>query len=119
MAKAKSKTEASTEQSPVDVVADPVIEPAAPEAPARLPLVKLVAAVHGFYKNSIVNPGETFMFDPNPSVPGAAPRKLPKWAAAPGEKAEKAKPEPKAFDTRPLGAQIAAKVKAGAIASGN
>jgi hypothetical protein len=96
-------------------------ESAAPDAPPasdRLPLVELVAAVHGFRNGSIVNPGTTFMFDPNPATPGGKPRKFPKWAAPVGDKAEKAKPELKAFDTRPVAAQLAAKLKAGAIAGG-
>lgn len=108
MAKAKTApTEAKTAPTEVDAVES-----------GRLPSVKLIAAVHGFYKGAIVNPGQSFMFDPNPSVPGGKV-KFPKWAAPEGEKAAKAKPELKAFDTRPAAAVAAAKMKAGALGNAN
>lgn len=88
---------------------------AADKTPDRLPMVELVASVRGFYRGSLVEPGKSFMFDPNPSVPGGKV-KFPKWAAPAGKEAEK-KPPPvdKGFDTRPIAAVVAAKRKASAL----
>lgn len=84
------------------------------KTPDRLPRVELVASVRGFYDGRLVEPGQSFMFDPNPRVPGGKV-KFPKWAAPKGEQAAK-KPPPldKGFDTRPPAAQAAAKKKTGA-----
>ena len=82
------------------------------KASDRLPLVELVASVRGFYNGRLVEPGASFMFDPNPREPGGKV-KFPKWAAPKGEKAAKQPVDVKAFDTRPVEAQKAAKRKAG------
>lgn len=82
----------------------------------RLPLIEMVASVRGFYRGSLVEPGQSFMFDPNPRVEGGKV-KPPKWAAPRGEKAAKQPPPPdKAFDTRPPDAIKAAKQKAKGLA---
>lgn len=81
----------------------------------RLPKVELVAAVRGFYKGVMVEPGKSFMFDPNPRTPGGEV-KWPKWAAVRGEKAVKQPvADDKPFDTRPVAAIAAAKRKAGQL----
>ena len=92
-----------------------------PKTPEKLPPVELVATQRGFYRGRMVEPGKTFMFDPNPSVPGGK-MKWPKWAkAAPeaqrelAEKAAKAK----AFDTKPKDAAVASRGKAAQLVGGD
>lgn len=83
----------------------------------RLPLVELVAVERGFYKGAMVEPGKSFMYDPNPRKPGNTV-KPPKWAK-PKEEAKKALSEQaakvKAFDTKPKEAQVAAREKGAAL----
>lgn len=83
----------------------------------RKPLVPLVAVDRGFYKGSMVEPGKTFMFDPNPRTPGGQV-KWPKWAKsadqAKQELAQKAA-RMKGFDTKPKEAATAARNKAAGL----
>lgn len=83
----------------------------------RLPLVELVAVERGFYKGAMVEPGRSFMYDPNPSKPGSKV-KPPKWAK-PKEEATKVLSEKaakvKAFDTKPKEAQQASRDKGAAL----
>jgi len=61
------------------------------KTPPRLPLVALVASVRGFVDGRMIEPGQTFMWDPNSAVPGVK-RDFPLWAAPPGQQAVKQSP---------------------------
>ena len=77
----------------------------------RLPLVELIASVRGFYQGRMIEPGEAFMFDPNPRAPGFA-TKFPQWAAPRGEKAVKQPSRFDEVDIKPADAAKAAERKA-------
>jgi hypothetical protein len=74
--------------------------------------IQLVAVERGFAMGRLVEPGEKFLF--NPVAANGSPRKLPKWAAKPGDP-RIGKPKPTAGDLKPKAAQAAVKQKAGAL----
>jgi len=78
--------------------------------------IKLVAVERGFAMGRLVHPGETFLFDPEGS--DGKPRKIPKWAAKPGD----ARTAPKApvveADLKPKATQVAVSKKRAELAGG-
>lgn len=75
--------------------------------------ITLVAIDRGFVLGHMVEPGESFRF--NPVNADGSPRKLPKWAAPAGDP-RLAKPKPRAAgDLKPKDAQAAVRRKAGQL----
>jgi hypothetical protein len=70
--------------------------------------ILLVAIERGFLQGRMVEPGQTFQF--NPVGADGKPRKLPKWAAKKGDPVLN-KPKPVAGDLKPKAAQDASKKK--------
>ena len=73
--------------------------------------ITLIAVERGFAMGRLVEPGERFLFAPTDEA--GKVRKLPKWAALPGDpKLSRPKPAP-AGDLKPKAAQVAVRRKAG------
>jgi hypothetical protein len=84
------------------------------QQPQNPTVITLVAVERGFYDGAMVEPGKSFRFQTIGS--DGKPRKLPKWAAKPGDPRIN-KPKPIAGDLKPKAAQEASKGKQ--VALGN